>query len=109
MVGFGQKEISDLATKNKKHYYISEDEKEKVINEWPLFRRSVKLQATQRTNLFKIYTYLLQECREDMKNILILNIILVISASTAAAKRAQLTFTRSKSTIETLVKDKKYN
>ena len=44
-----------------------------------------------------------------MKNILILNIILVISASTAAAKRAQLTFTRSRSTIETLVKDVKYN
>ena len=42
----------------------------------------------QRKNLFEIYTDLLREGREDMKNILvILNIMLVISASSCAAER----------------------
>ena len=88
LVGFGQKEISNLLTYYQKHNYISAEEKEKAINEWPQFRRSVKLQVKQRKNLFEIYTDLLREGREDMKNILvILNIMLVISASTAAAER----------------------
>ena len=88
LVGFRQKEISNLATYYQEHGYTSEEEKEKAINEWPPFRRSIKLQVTQRTNLFESYTDLLRESKEDMKNIIvILNLMLVISASTAAAER----------------------
>ena len=86
LVGFGQKEMSNLV--NQKHNYISEEEKEKAINKRSLLRRSVKLQVKQRKNLFEIYTDFLREGREDTKNILvILNIMLVISANTASADR----------------------
>ena len=43
LVGFGQKEVSSLVTYYQEHNYISEGEKEKAINEWLLFRISVKL------------------------------------------------------------------
>ena len=44
LVGFGQKEISNLVTYYQKHNYIFVEEKEKAINKWPLLRRYVKLQ-----------------------------------------------------------------
>ena len=86
LVGFGQKTISNLVTYYREHNYFSEKEKKKTaISEWPLFVRSVKLQVTQRNNLFEIYIDLLRKVRENMKNILaILNIMLFISGSTTA-------------------------
>ena len=106
-VGFGQKEISNLVTYYQKHNYISEEEKQKAINEWPLFRRSVKLQVKQRKNLFEIYTDLLREGREGMKNILvILNIMLVISASTAAAERGVSKLNIEKTSLRTRLNSK---
>ena len=70
LVGFGKKEINNLVTYYQEHNYICEEEK-KAINEWPLFRRSVKLHVTQRINLFEIYTDLLREGREDIKTLLL--------------------------------------
>ena len=62
-----------------------------------LFTRSAKLQVTQRKSLFEIYTDLLREGREDMKNILvILNLMLVISASAAAPERGFLKLNNEK-------------
>ena len=102
LVGFGQKEISNIVTYYQKHNCISEEEKEKAINGWPLCRKSVKLQVKQRKNLFEIYTDLLREGREDMKNILvILNIMLVISASTAATERGFSKVNIEKTTLRT--------
>ena len=102
MVSFGQKEISNLVTYYQKNNYVSEEEKEKAISEWPLLKRSVKLQVKQRKNLFEIYTDLLREGREDMKNILaILNIMLVVSASTAAAECGFLKLNIEKTSLRT--------
>ena len=87
LVGFGKKTISNLVTYYQVHNYIYL-QKEKAINEWPLFRRSVKLKVTHRKNLFEIYTDSMGEGTENMKNILaILKIMLFTSASTAAVER----------------------
>ena len=61
LVGFGQRAINNLVIYYQEHKYISEVEQEKLVYEWPLFIRSVKLQVAQRNNLFEIYTDLLRE------------------------------------------------
>ena len=107
MVGFRQKEISNLATYYQEHSYTSEEEKEKAINECSPFRRSIKLQMTQRTNLFEIYTDLLRESKEDMKNInVILNLMLVISTSAAAAERGFSKLNIKKTSLHTRLNSK---
>ena len=57
--------------------------------------------------MFEIYTDLLREGREGMKNILvILNIMLVISASTAAAERGVSKVNIEKTSLRTRLNSK---
>ena len=101
LVGFGQKAKSNLVTYYQEYNYISEEEKEIAINEWP-FTRFVKLEVKQRKNFFETYIDSSREGRENMKNILaILNIILLISASTTAAERGFLDLNIDKTSVRT--------
>ena len=67
-----------------------------------------QITSNTKNNLFKIYTDLLREGRENIKNILpILNIMLFISASTAPVEHGFLKLSIKKTSLHTRLKKNK--
>ena len=97
---WGCDEIRNVTAYYVDNAFLTEQEMELCIRQWPMFRHRV---ARLRLNkIFDVYTDLLKEKDEDMKGMLILlELMLTFSASTAACERGFSSMNMSKTKLRT--------
>ena len=99
---WGLTEVSMLGTFYVEHSFISEEEKDKAIRHWPIFRNRVT--KLRHETSYDVYRDLMKENDTDMKGmLLLLEIMMTYSASTSACERRFSSMNRQKTSLRTLM------
>ena len=95
--------VRNLAGYFSKYGYISEEETLLAVNHWPIFRKRVL--KCRHEIIYDVYTDMMKEADPDVKGmLLLLEIMMTFSASTAACERGFSSMNRQKSKLRTSMK-----
>ena len=106
---WGLTEVSKLGAFYVTHKFISEEEKDRAIRHWPIFRSH--LTKLRHEDFYNVYTDLMKENDTDMKGmlLLLLEIMMTYSASTAACERGFSSMNRQKTYLRTSMTEQTLN
>ena len=106
---WGNEDVIALASYYEENHYITKEEKQLAIQQWPLFRQRV-LQRKEGKKDIEIYQEILKENLDDVKGMaVLLTIMLTISSSTAACERGFSCMNSQKTDLRTRLAEESLN